>query len=373
MGVRLVPEGVEFRPLLGRPRLVRFDDLESESLPPHIAQQVAPVLKGPALEGSALAAYLAGPHGPRIAARALLATAEKLNATDIHLEPTTDGGTIRLRREGELTPLCAVPATAWPSFVAALKGLAGCLPYRSDLVQEGRIAREGVGADIRASFVPAAFGERVALRLFGRLRQLPELGLPVETLTALERLLTSRTGLLLVAGATGAGKTTTLYAALAHLATIRPGAHLSLEDPIEQRLRLAGIAVDQVELRPERGVTGESMLIAALRQDIDVLGVGEIRTEAEASLALKAAHTGRLVLAGVHAGSCEEAQQRMLDLGVEPRLLQQTLRGVLHQELAVEPCGCTSPAGCERCHGLGRRRRLRAQLLSCAPRLEVVA
>ena len=155
-----------------------------------------------------------------------------------------------------------------------------------------------------------------------RLRTLGDLGLPDPERAALEALLAAPSGLVLVAGATGAGKTTTIYAALAWLAASRSGAHLSLEDPVEQRLRAAGIPVDQVELRPERGLDAAAALAGALRQDVDVLAVGEIRTGAEAGLALQAAHTGRLVLAGVHAASTGEARQRLLDLGVDPSVLE---------------------------------------------------
>jgi len=246
--------------------------------------------------------------------------------------------------------------------VAALKGLSGCLPYRSDVVQEGRIARDGVGSDIRTSFLPTALGERAALRLFGALRTLDTLGLPAGVLTTFRSALELRGGLILIAGGTGAGKTTTLYAALGEIASTRRGAHLSLEDPVEQRLRHVGIAVDQVELDPSRGITGESMLSAALRQDVDVISVGEIRSAAEASLALQAAHTGRLVLAGIHAGSCLEAQVRMTDLGVDRPMLKRTLRGVLHQKLVRVACDCTG--ACARCHGTGFSRRVEAQWLA---------
>jgi type II secretory ATPase GspE/PulE/Tfp pilus assembly ATPase PilB-like protein len=156
---------------------------------------------------------------------------------------------------------------------------------------------------------------------------------------------------------------------------VRPGAHLSLEDPVEQRLRLAGVPVDQVELDPSRGLTGPSMLAAALRQDVDVLAVGEVRSAAEAALAIQAAHTGRLVLAGVHAGSCEEARQRLIDLEADPKLLAGTLKAVLHQALVTVPCPCGGLAGCVACRGLGRMRKLTARLarVTAGARLEVAA
>lgn len=385
MGLRIVPEGIELSSLWHRPRVIHFDEItrvegarlivgqEKIRAGNAIVAEVEQILRGPAAEAKAVEEYVRVPHASRVAARALLSAAEATQASDLHIEPTPTGALVRARVEGELGPFCALPASAVSGLVAAMKGLAGCLPYRADIVQEGRIPREGVGADIRASFVPAAFGERVALRLFGRLRALDDLGLPPETFAAFDRLLATKTGLVLVAGATGSGKTTTIYAALKRLAEQRPGAHLSLEDPVEQRLRLAGIPVDQIELNPARGLTGDAMLVAALRQDIDVLAVGEVRTPAEAQLALQAAHTGRLVLAGVHAGSCEEARQRMLDLGVDGALLARTLRGVLHQSFTSTPCGCEAEAVCARCRGARRRRVLQTRLLQAPPTLEVVA
>jgi type II secretory ATPase GspE/PulE/Tfp pilus assembly ATPase PilB-like protein len=333
-------EGILRRPLFGRKRLTRWDDLEgTDRLPPRLRDAASLALTTPLLAGSLAAiggrfsAWLAGAHGTRAAARALLEAATHLGASDLHLEPAESGAQIRLRLEGELHPFCTLSHPAAQRLGAAIKGQAGCLPYRSDVVQEGRIPREGVCADVRASFIPVALGERIALRLFGRLRSLDELGLPSLTLEMLKGELSRASGLIVVSGGTGSGKTTTLYAALGFVAASRGGAHLSLEDPVEQRLRKAGIPVDQAELCPERGITGESMLAAALRQDVDVLAVGEIRTAAEARLAVHAAHTGRLVLAGIHAGSPSEAYARFLDLGVEEPRLRASLGAVLQQSL----------------------------------------
>jgi general secretion pathway protein E len=280
-------------------------------------------------------AYSAGSWSPERAAEALVAMASSLGATDLHLESVPEGWAVRIRIDGELSAWMALPPATGARLVAALKFRSSCLPYRSDVPQEGRISRAGVAADIRASFLPTALGERAALRLFGRLLALGELGLDETLRGRFEALLDARDGLIVVAGPSGAGKTTTIYAALAHLASRRAQAHLSLEDPVEQRLRVAGIPVDQVELCPERGLTAEAALAAALRQDVDVLAVGEVRTAAEAGLAVRAAHTGRLVLAGLHAGSASEAVRRLEDLGCDPTVLAVTLRGVLHQRLAA--------------------------------------
>lgn len=298
---------------------------------------------------------LAGPWSPRRCALALLDFAAAARASDIHFEPGLDETGIRFRLLGELCTVATIEARRAQRLTAALKALAGCLPYRRDVVQEGRVPRAGVTADVRASFMPTALGERVALRLFGTLLDFDALGLSAASREQFDLALNRRTGLIVVAGPSGAGKTTTLYASLAHLARRRSGAHVSLEDPVEQRLRVAGVPVDQIELAPERGLTAEAALVAVLRQDVDVLSVAELRTRAEARLAMQAAHTGRLVLAGLHAGSAAEARHRLMDLGLERAELDSTLVCVLHQRLETIACDDASP-GCNRCHGLGRYR-----------------
>jgi len=307
-------------------------------------------------DADALLAYLDGPWSPRRAVASLLDVATAAGASDLHLVAEGERVVLQLRLAGALRELCALPSERGARLVAAMKHRAGCMPYRSDLAQEGRIPREGITADARAAFLPTAIGERAVVRLFGRLVGLVELGLEGSLRARLEDALAARAGLVLVAGPSGGGKTTTLYAALAHLAQQRGDAHLSLEDPVEQRLRLAGIPVDQVELDAARGLTAEAALIAALRQDVDVLAVGEIRSAPEAALALEAAHTGRLVLAGLHAGSTDEAVQRLLDLGADPGVLKATLVAVLHQRLEPRPCPACEGEGCAACAGLGRVR-----------------
>lgn len=374
-------EGLVLRAGLGRREFVPFDEMRAlhdeavtlddgatRRLTPALREAASRALEAPVAsgrrepDGAALAAYIAGPWSPTRAASALLAVAAACGASDVHLESRPDAVTVRLRVTGELEELTSLAPADGARLVAALKHLSGCLPYRADLVQEGRIPREGVAADVRASFMPTALGERTALRLFGRLWSLDELRLPEPVARGLAELLEHRSGLVLVAGPSGGGKTTTVYAALAWLAERRSGAHLSIEDPVEQRLRVAGIPVDQVELRPERGLTAEQALAGALRQDVDVIALAEVRTPGEAALALQAAHTGRLVLAGVHAGSARQARQRMLDLEADPAVLDATLLGVLHQRLARAPCPDGDAADCARCHGTGRVRDPAAEL-----------
>lgn len=373
--MKLEPEGLRFRSSLFQARFVPFDDVVAAAgstvtladgavlpVPRALASTLEAVVAGPEANAQAFLSYVCSPFwAPERAARALLRIATQLGASDIHLESDAAQVGVRFRLAGDVVPFTALPPAPGNRLVAALKRLSGCLPYRRDVVQEGRIPREGVAADVRACFVPTSLGERVALRLFGQLLSLDQLGFPPAVRAAFERALRHDSGLVLIAGPSGAGKTTTLYSALAAIAAQRQSAHLSLEDPVEQRLRLAGIPVDQIELSPEQGLTGEAALSAALRQDVDVLAVGELRTAAEAALAVKAAHTGRLVLAGLHAGSPSEALQRMRDLDVDPKLLDQTVRAVLHQRLVTTAC-----VPCAACRGLGRVRTVQASLWTAA-------
>ena len=351
-----------------RDGLVLLRSGERRAVPPALRPRVAEALQplrpsgSPDADYAALVTYLGGDWSPLRAARYLLSSASAAGASDVHVEASVGGIAVRLRQMGSLGAPVLVPQAAGVRMIAALQHLSGCLPDRQDLVQEGRIPRDGVAADVRASFIPTALGERVALRLFGRLLTLDELGLSQGTLEGLRDLLAQPSGLVLVAGPSGGGKTTTVYAALQMLALSRDGAHLSIEDPVEQRLRLAGIAVDQVELCPERGLTAEAALQGALRQDVDVVALSEIRNAGEARLALHAAHTGRLVVAGLHAGSAPEAIQRMRDLGADPQVLAQTLQGVLHQRLVTVDCPADG-GRCVRCGGVGKVRVPVATLL----------
>ena len=193
--MKLESEGLRFRGRLFQAQFLPFDDVvrsEGQTLslasgawvrvPREVATAVREVVAGPrAAQGllhaaQSFLAYVTGPlWAPERAARALLDVAGQLEATDVHLEAEADQIGIRLRLAGEVVPFTALPLAIGTRLVAALKRLAGCLPYRRDVVQEGRIPRAGVASDVRASFVPTSLGERVALRLFGKLLRLEQL------------------------------------------------------------------------------------------------------------------------------------------------------------------------------------------------------
>ena len=302
--------------------------------------------------------WLDVPRAPRPTAAALLTQLTVLGASDLHIEPGPHAAALRVRIEGGLSTLATLRPSAARALTAVLKAESGCLPYRSDVVQEGRLSTS-LGGPARVSFVPTPHGDRVALRRHDGLRDVDALGLEAEVLQDLLSAVEARQGLVLIAGSTGAGKTTTLYALLAHLARRRRGAHLSLEQPIECDLRSAGVEVDQVELDPERGLSADALLVAALRQDVDVIALGEIRTSADAATAVQAARTGRLVLAALHAGGVMPARRRLEDLGVSARDVEDCVVAILHQELTSDACGCA--AGCTECRGTQHRQTLRAQ------------
>jgi type II secretory ATPase GspE/PulE/Tfp pilus assembly ATPase PilB-like protein len=318
------------------------------------------------------------PAAPRFATDAvdrLLAGAQGAGASDLHLHPTPDGLEVAWRRDGVLHRVALVPARVAPNVVARLKVLADLLTYRSDVPQEGRIRSAPGVPEMRVSTFPTLHGERAVVRLFaasGRFESLDDLGLPVEIVGELRALLGETSGGIVLAGPAGSGKTTTLYACLRELVS-REGGRRSLatmEDPIE--VAVPGVA--QAQVNSSAGLTLETGLKSLLRQDPEVLGVGEIRDRATAEMAVQASLTGHLVLTTFHAGSAAAALGRLADMGIEPYLLRSGVRAVLFQRLARRLCaacavavdpgdpGATlglpvasarAPVGCAACGGTG--------------------
>jgi len=309
---------------------------------------------------------------------AVLAAARQAHATDVHLIPGADGLEMHWRIDGVLQPIAPFPAALAPRIVARLKVLAQLLTYRTDVPQEGRLrAAEGQAAEeVRISTFPTLFGEKAVVRLFagaGKFLTLAELGLPTEVLETLRRLLDETGGVILVTGPAGSGKTTTVYAALRELADKTRGGRslVSLEDPVE--VVVSGVAQSQV--KPAAGFDMAAGLRSLLRQDPDVMMVGEIRDRHTAETVFQASLTGHLVLTTFHAGSAAQAVNRLSDMGIEPYLLRSGVRAILCQRLLRRLCGCATtaadeearlglpvdvvrlPAGCPECGGTGYRGR----------------
>lgn len=278
-----------------------------------------------------------------------LRAAVEAGASDVHLEPVAGGVDLRFRVDGLLRTVERLPEETGRAAVLRLMVLAELLTYRLEIPQEGRIRLDVQGRplDLRLAVLPTALGLRAAVRLPAELtqpRELGELGLPADALAALERFGRVDAGMLLVTGPAGAGKTTTIYALLAHLAAVQPGLSIiSLEDPVERLVP----GVTQIEISPHGKLTHERALKAVLRQDPQVLMLGEIRDAATASLAIQAALSGHRLIATMHAADPAGAVARLLEMGLEPYQITSTLFGVLSQRLLrrVDPGSAGSYKG----------------------------
>ena len=303
-------------------------------------------------------------------------SAARLAASDIHLLPTREGLRLRYRVDGLLHEAACFDRAIGPNLVARLKVLARLLTYQTDVPQEGRIpSRDGV--EMRLSTFPTLYGEKAVVRLFPnetRFRTVPELGFPEDVEGTLARLLGETSGVILVCGPAGSGKTTTAYACLRELAAGAedgPRSLVSLEDPIETAVD--GVAQSQVS--PDRGFTMAEGLRFLMRQDPEVILVGEIRDRDTAETAFRASLTGHLILTTFHAGSAAEAISRLSDMGVEPYMLRSGVLAILAQRLVRRLCDCAEwtedadellglpvervrmAKGCDACRGTGYRGR----------------
>lgn len=287
----------------------------------------------------------------------VLSLATRLNASDIHLEPNPRGIDVRFRLDGVLQSAGTLPGDLASVIVARLKVMSELLTYRTDIPQEGRIRRfaDERKAAIRLSVFPTIHGEKAVLRVFesdGDLREFHHLGFPTALVDTLSNLLDRRSGALLLTGPSGSGKTTTIYACLRRLAT--SGRHIvTLEDPVEQIVD----GISQSHVKPGTEFDFARGLRSVLRQDPEVLMIGEIRDRETASIAFEAALTGHLIVSTLHAGSACGVIGRLLDMGIEPYVLTSGLLGVVNQRLARKSCpNCKN--GCSACAGTGYKGRI---------------
>ena len=259
-------------------------------------------------------------------------------ASDIHIEPRRDVSIVRMRIDGVLHSVQELPKVVHPAIVSRVKTLARLDIAEKRRPQDGRIktARGDREVEMRVSTIAVAFGEKLVLRIFdpGALVQdLSELGFFDTQLALAEKFLARPHGMILVTGPTGSGKTTTLYAALRSIAT--PDVNVvTIEDPIE----LVVDAFNQMAVQPKIGIGFAESLRHVLRQDPDVIMIGEVRDNETATIALQAALTGHLVLATLHTNDSASAITRLLELGVDPFVLSSTLVGVLAQRLVRLVC-----------------------------------
>ena len=284
---------------------------------------------------------------------ALLTQAARDGASDIHIEPYERHSSVRFRVDGDLREVVQPHRALHAALISRLKIMAELDIAEKRLPQDGRISlRLGQRAiDVRVSTLPSAHGERAVLRLLDKSESrlsLPGLGMEGDTLARLQRLIAQPHGIILVTGPTGSGKTTTLYAALQQLDTQTRNI-LTVEDPVEYELP----GVGQTQVNPRIDLTFAKALRAILRQDPDVIMIGEIRDFETAQIAIQASLTGHLVLATLHTNDATSAITRLTDMGVEPFLLSSSLLGVLAQRLLRRVCTHCQGRGCEHCHQSG--------------------
>ena len=314
----------------------------------------------------------------------ILFEAVKGHASDVHVQPYERTLVVRLRVDGVLHDAFEVPKGLQDEVVSRFKVMGKMNIAERRLPQDGRASVQ-VGdqvVDLRLSSLPTRFGERVVIRLLDktkRLLDLVELGMDGDTLARFRTMVAAEHGMVLVTGPTGSGKTTTLYGALGELDAVARNI-LTLEDPIEYGL--AGIS--QTQVSDKKGMTFATGLRTVLRQDPDVIMVGEIRDRETADMAVQSALTGHLVLSTLHTNDAATAVTRLLDLGIEPFLVASSVNGVLAQRLVRRVCpACARPAavtaaelarlgipagvdtgglrtgvGCDHCRGTGYRGRL---------------
>ena len=296
---------------------------------------------------------------------ALIAEAASQRASDIHIETGADRVVQRMRVDGLLRDMAPPPAGLHDNIVSRLKVMAGLNIAEKRLPQDGRfrIVIEGREIDLRISIVPTLHGESVVMRLLDRARaplDLAELGYNPELRARLEALLALPSGMLLATGPTGSGKSTTLYGALQLLNT-RERKILTIEDPVEYQIP----GINQIPVRPAIGLSFANLLRSLLRQDPDVMLVGEIRDLETARIAAQASLTGHLLLSTVHTNDAVGTITRLIDMGLEDYLVAAVLKGVIAQRLVRCLCAeCRErdgeywrAVGCAACGGTGYRGR----------------
>ena len=300
----------------------------------------------------------------------IIARAVDQKASDIHFEAEEYGARLRFRRDGVLAIAGRIAQDQRAAVISRLKIMSGLNISEKRRPQDGRtsVSIRGRTIDIRVSCLPTQHGESIVLRLldsFGLKLDWAALGYSPAYIRQLDAIIAQPNGIFLVAGPTGSGKTTTLYTALSRINTPERKI-ITVEDPVEYALE----GINQVQIAPEIELSFATSLRAILRQDPDVIMIGEIRDEETAAIAVRAALVGRLVLSTIHTNDAVSAIDRLLDLGVPPYLLAATLRGVLSQRLVRRICIACGGAGCSDCGSTGRSGRIVVpELLHISPDL----
>lgn len=276
--------------------------------------------------------------------QAIIAQAIKLKASDIHIEPGEDKVRVRYRLDGELTEGIAPGRSSHAAIVTRIKIMGRMDIAEKRVPQDGRVEMEldGKQIDMRISSLPTVHGEKIVIRLLdrsGEVMSKEQLGFTAQNMAVFNKIIKNPHGIILVTGPTGSGKTTSLYAALSELNTVDKNI-ITIEDPVEYRLE----GVNQSQVNVKAGLTFANGLRSVLRQDPDIIMVGEIRDPETAQIAVRAAITGHLVLSTVHTNDTGSTIARLVDMGIEPYLLSSSLVGIIAQRLVRKICtNCKTP------------------------------
>lgn len=295
----------------------------------------------------------------------LIRRAERARASDIHLQMRGRAAEVSFRLDGVLREIERLPEEVAERVFGRIKYLARLKTYQESLPQDGRIEKVEIGSseDIRVATYPTVTGEKIVLRLFSaaEAKDFAELGLAPQVVAELQRFLAGTTGLLLLTGPAGSGKTTTIYACLRQLIAAGGRHIITVEDPVEQILP----GIMQTEVNEARGLDFAKAARHLLRQDPQVLVLGEIRDDETANLAVRAALTGHLVISTLHAGSCKGVVERLLVMCPDRYAVVSALSLIVNQRLLRKLCRPCGGAGCEQCLGSGYSGR--------APVAEIIA
>jgi general secretion pathway protein E len=288
----------------------------------------------------------------------LVHQAERAGASDIHLQMRGKTAEVNFRLDGIIAPGTELPAAVAERVFGRIKFLARLKTYQDSLPQDGRIAHDELDSknDIRVATYPTVTGEKIVLRLFNSSPaiSLHELSLPAAAGAGLEQFLRQSTGLLLLTGPAGSGKTTTIYACLRYLVELGGRQIITVEDPVEQIVP----GTMQTEVNEAIGLDFARAARHLLRQDPQVLILGEIRDEATAQMAVRAGLTGHLVISTLHAGSCRGVFERLLVMCADHSAVASAIELVLNQRLIRKLCAPCGGAGCDACLRTGYRGRV---------------
>lgn len=311
----------------------------------------------------------------------LIATAVATGTSDIHIEPMKEVTRVRMRIDGQLVQKMEIKAAAHTSLVTRIKIMSGMDIAEKRIPQDGRIetVQDGKNIDLRVSSIPTVYGEKIVIRVLGGIGSvlsINQLGLSEKNEESFKKIIKSPNGIILICGPTGSGKTTTLYSVLNEVndSTINT---ITIEDPVEYKIE----GICQVQVNNKAGLTFAAGLRSVLRQDPDIIMIGEIRDSETAEIAVKSAITGHVVLSTIHTNSACGAVARLVDMGIEPFLVASSTVGIVAQRLVKklcphckheytpdeyemnylgikEPVKLYKPVGCRECGGTGYKGRM---------------